>query len=152
MKKKYAILLGVMMFAFGFGLNNIAMSDVNQKIAVVDVNQVVNKSAQVQALKKEQAKKTEELQKWIKTVKADVDKQTTNEAKVKLAQKYDGELAKKREAIAKTYQEKLKEIDKSISTTITTQAKASGYDVVLAKSVVLYGGDDITAAISKAVK
>jgi len=152
MKKKYALLLAATMFAFGFGLNNFAMSDVNQKIAVVDVNQVVNKSAQVQALKKEQTKKMEDLQKWIKTVKADVDKQTTNEGKVKLAQKYDSELIKKREAIAKSYQEKLKEIDKSISSTIVTQAKASGYNIVLAKSVVLYGGDDITAAISKVVK
>ena len=152
MKKQYALLLAASMFAFGFGLNNFAMSSVNQKIAVVDVNQVVTKSAQVQALKKEQTKKMEDLQKWVKTVKSDVEKQKTQEGKIKLAQKYDGELIKKREAIAKDYQAKLQKIDKSISDTIVNQAKASGYDVVLTKSVVLYGGDDITAAIAKAVK
>ena len=152
MKKQYALILAASMFAFGFGLNNFAMSNVNQKIAVVDVSQVVTKSAQVQALKKEQAKKMEDLQKWVKTVKSDVEKQKTQESKIKLAQKYDSELVKKREAIAKDYQAKLQKIDKSITDTITNQAKASGYDVVLTKSVVLYGGDDITATIAKAVK
>ena len=152
MKKQYALILAASMFAFGFGLNNFAMSNVNQKIAVVDVNQVVTKSAQVQALKKEQAKKMEDLQKWVKAVKSDVEKQKTQEGKIKLAQKYDNELIKKREAIAKDYQAKLQKIDKSITDTITNQAKASGYDVVLTKSVVLYGGDDITSTIAKAVK
>ena len=43
-------------------------------------------------------------------------------------------------------------IDKSISATIQTQAKKSGYDLVLAKGIVLYGGNDITAEIQKLVK
>ncbi len=152
MKKQYAIALGVLMFITGFGINNAAMSDINQKIAVVDVNQVVNKSAQVQALKKEQATKTQELQKWIKNVQADVNKQQTQEGKEKLAKKYDAEFLKKREAITKAYQAKLKSIDASISATIASEAKAKGYDIVLTKAVVLYGGDDITSAIAKAVK
>ena len=152
MKKQSALLLAALTFAIGFGVNSAAMSDVNQKIAVVDVNQVVAKSAQVQALKKEQATKTEELQKWLKTVQADIAKQQTQESKQKLAQKYDAEFVKKKEAIAKNYQTKLQAIDKSISATITSQAKAQGYGVVLTKSVVLYGGDDITASIAKVVK
>ena len=40
----------------------------------------------------------------------------------------------------------------SISSTIAAQAKAKGYDIVLAKSTVLYGGEDITAEIAKIVK
>jgi len=152
MKKQNALLLAVAMFAIGFGVNSAAMSNVSQKIAVVDVNQVVLKSGQVQALKKEQATKTAELQKWLQGVKADIEKQQTLEGKEKLAKKYDAEFVKKKEAIAKNYQTKLQAIDKSITATIQNTAKTQGYDIVLAKSLVLYGGEDITAAIAKAVK
>ena len=45
-----------------------------------------------------------------------------------------------------------KEIDKSISETIATQAKQKGYDMVISMSSVVYGGDDITADVQKVVK
>ncbi len=135
------------------GANNFAMSDITtQKIAVVDVPAIVAKSAQVKALKDEQLKKTQELQKWLETVNADVKKQSTEANKQKLLKKYNEDLAKKKEANAKTYAQKLASIDASITATIASQAKAKGYDIVLAKSTVLYGGDDITAEIAKIVK
>ena len=65
---------------------------------------------------------------------------------------YDAEFAKKKEAIAKNYQTKLQEIDKSITATIASQAKLKGYDMVITKGTVLYGGDDITQDIIKVVK
>ncbi len=123
-----------------------------QKVAVVDVQAVVAKSAQVQALKKEQQTKMEELDKWLKSAQADVQKQKTKEGKEKLLKKYNTDFAKKKETIAKNYQTKLKEIDKSITTTIETQAKLKGYDMVISKSVVVFGGDDITAEVQKFVK
>ena len=52
----------------------------------------------------------------------------------------------------KNYASKLKTIDNTISSKITEQAKTGGYDLVLAKGVVLYGGTDITDAVKKAVK
>lgn len=131
-------------------ISNAAMADT--KIAVVDANVLVAKSAQVQALKKEQKEKIQELDKWLKTAKADIEKQQTQEGKEKLIKKYDNELAKKREAIQDNYEKKLKTIDKSISETIAQQAKLKGYDIVLSKGVVFYGGDDITADLIKIVK
>ncbi|MCQ2744473.1 MAG: OmpH family outer membrane protein [bacterium] len=139
-------------FAIGFGINNFAVSNGISKIAVVDVPAVVSKSAQVKALKKEQATKTAEIQNWLKVATADVEKQKTKEGKEKLIKKYNEEYSKKQLAITKNYEQKLIAIDKSISATIAQQAKASGYDVVLAKGVVLYGGDDLTEAIAKVVK
>ncbi len=139
-------------FAIGFGINNFAVSNGISKIAVVDVPAVVSKSAQVKALKKEQATKTAEIQNWLKVATADVEKQKTKEGKEKLIKKYNEEYSKKQLAITKNYEQKLIAIDKSISATIAQQAKASGYDVVLAKGVVLYGGDDLTEAIAKIVK
>lgn len=148
-------LFAVAALAFGLGIGsaNVALSDVpSGKVAVVDVPKVVAGSKQVQNLKTEQTKKNEELAKWLDTARADVAKQQTEAGKEKLLKKYEADLAKKREANAQNYAKKLAEIDKSISMTIETQAKAKGYDLVLSKSTVLYGGDDLTAEIAKAVK
>lgn len=149
---KKILLIAVAMFVLGYTTNNIAVSSNVSKIAVIDVQAVVNKSNQVQALKKEQAAKTQELQKWLKVVSADINKQSTEDGKQKLAKKYNSEYAKKQEAILKSYQEKLSVIDKNISATIAQEAKNGGYDMVLAKGVVIYGGDDITETVSKVVK
>lgn len=147
MKKKYLSLLTALVLSAG--LWNYANA---QNLAVVDITAVVAKSAQVQTLKKEQEAKLLDLEKWLKTAQADVEKQKTQEGKDKLLKKYNAEFAKKKEAIAKDYQARLQAVDKSISDTITSQAKSKGYDMVLSKGVVLYGGDDITAEIIKVVK
>ncbi len=150
--KKINTLLITGAFILGLGFNTFAMSDVPSKIAVVDVNRVVSNSSQVMALKKEQNLKNEELQKWLNTARADVEKQKTQEGKEKLAKKYDSDFQKKQQAIQKDYTDKLQSIDKDISGVIAKTAKDKGYDVVLAKGVVLYGGEDITNAISKLIK
>ena len=141
-------------FAIGFSANNFAMSDgpSNFKVAVVDVQQVVASSAQVKALKKEQQAKTEEVIKYIDKARKDVASVSDEKKKKALEDKYNKELVTKRETLEKDYATKLQAIDKNISSTIETQAKAKNYNVVLAKGVVLYGGDDITADIVKIVK
>ncbi|MBE7710725.1 MAG: hypothetical protein E7Z92_01150 [Cyanobacteria bacterium SIG31] len=123
-----------------------------KKVAVVDVQKVVNSSAQVKALKKEQQAKQKETAQFIKKAGEDIRKQTDEAKKKSLAKKYDAELKAKRDANAKAYKTKLEAADKSISNTIIQQAKAQGYDLVLTKGVVLYGGDDITESILKVVK
>ena len=122
------------------------------RIAVVDVQTIVSKSAQVQALKKEQQTKIQALEKWLKTAQADVEKQKTQEGKEKLLSKYNAEFAKKKEAIAKDYTARLQAVDKSITETISATAKSKGYDMVISKGVVVFGGDDITADVAKVVK
>lgn len=149
---KKSIILSILAFVVGFGINNFAMSDVPSKIAVVDVNKVVSQSSQVMALKKEQGRKMDELQKWVTTARADVEKQKTQESKDKLVKKYDEEFVKKQQSIQKDYTTKLQAIDKDISEVIAKEAKSKGYDVVLSKNVVLYGGEDITNTISKLIK
>ena len=109
-----------------------------QNIAVVDVPVVVAKSAQVQSLKKEQKNKIKDLDKWLKTAKADVEKQQTKEDREKMLKKYNAELAKKRAAIAKEYATKLTAIDKNITETISAKAKEMGYDMVVSKAMVIY--------------
>ena len=133
------------------GISNAAKADT--RIAVVDVQAVVASSSQVQALKKEQQTKLQELDKWLKTVKADVDKQKTQEGKEKLIKKYDGEFLKKQNDIKSNYAKKLQAIDVNITQTIANEAKSKGYNLVLSKQgQVLYSSDDLTANIQKAVK
>ncbi len=139
-------------FVIGLSLNNIAVSDVPSKIAVVDVSSVVNSSSQVQALKKEQQAKAKDLMTFIEKARKDVAATTDTKKKQALEEKYNKELNTKKQAMDKSYAAKLEAIDKTISAQIANQAKAGGYDIVLAKGVVLYGGSDITDAVKKAVK
>jgi Skp family chaperone for outer membrane proteins len=146
------IALTVSAFVIGFSINNIAMSDVTTKIAVVDVPQVVNSSSQVEALKKEQQAKAKELVTFVEKARKEVAATTDTKKKQALEEKYNKQLQTKKETMDKDYSTKLAEIDKSISNQIANQAKLGNYSLVLAKGVVLYGGDDITEAVKKAVK
>ena len=107
---KKVLSLTLMALILGSGLT---MAE--QKIAVVDVQAVVAKSAQVQALKKEQQAKFQDLEKWLNTAQADVEKQKTQDGKDKLLKKYNSEFAKKKEVIAKDYASRLQDVDKSIT-------------------------------------
>lgn len=144
-------ILSALLFA-GIALStNAVFADTN--VAVVDVQALVNKSSQVQALKKENEAKVKEMQAWLKNVQSEIAKEQTKEGKEKLAKKYDAELKAKQEANAKVYGEKLQAIDKSITSVIVNEAKAKGYDLVLSKQgAVLYGGQDITSNLMKSVK
>lgn len=153
MNKNFKLVLGVVSaFVLGFSISNYAMSDVPSKIAVVDVQAVVNSSSQVKALKKEQEAKAKDLVSFVEKARKDVAATTDVKKKQSLEEKYNKELASKKAAMDKNYATKLEEIDKSISAQIANQAKTAGYDIVLAKGVVLYGGSDITDAVKKAVK
>ena len=146
MKKTLSFTLMALILGSGIAL-------AEQNIAVVDVAAVVAKSAQVQALKKEQQTKMQDLEKWLTTARADVEKQKTQEGKEKLLKKYNTDFEKKKADIAKNYQNKLQAIDKSITGTIVNEAKTKGYDLVLSKQgAVLYGGLDITGDLMKVVK
>jgi len=123
-----------------------------QKIAVIDIQKVVASSAQVKALKKAQETKNKEIQKFIKTAQDDINKQSTDANKKKMTEKYEKQLQTKKEANLKEYTTKLKEADVSITAQISQQAKAMGYTMVLPKSSVVFGGDDITEAIIKVIK
>lgn len=121
-------------------------------VAIVDVPQVVSASKQVQNLKTEQQLKAEEIIKFIEKARKDVAGITDANKKKAAEEKYTKELQQKREKIENEYATKLKQIDASITQQIEAQANAQGYDLVLSKGIVLFGGKDITADIIKVVK
>ncbi len=140
-------------FVIGCGFNSMANSNgAVSKIAVVDIPQVVSQSTQVKNLKAEHDKKKNEMIQFMNKAKSEVDAQTDINKKKAVAQKYEKELAAKREAAAKDYTKKLAQIDKDITAVITKQAQSMGYDMVLAKTSVIYGGDNITDTVVKNIK
>ena len=155
MKKSFKFLaVALTAFAIGITTSNYAISNVpsNFKVAIVNVPKVVESSAQVKALKAQYTKNVQELAKFGETAQAAIAKETDPKKQKALKEKYQKDFQTKRTAMTKAYETKLVEIDKNISTLITTQAKSKGYDLVLAKSAVLMGGTDITDEIARQVK
>lgn len=146
--------VGAFAFVIGMSVNNIAFSDTacNCKIGVVDISKVVSASTQVVNMKKEQQAKAQEIVTFVEKARKDVAAAKDEKTKKSLEEKYNKELTAKKEKMDKDYAAKLKNIDDTISKTVEAQAKAGGFKVVLAKGVVLYGGEDITDAVIKAVK
>ncbi len=123
-----------------------------QKIAVVDIQRVVAASSQVKSLKASQEAKNKELTAFIKKAQEDVNKQTDAAKKKSLAESYEKQLATKREANLKDYTAKLKAADANITSQIGKKATEMGYTMVLPKSSVVWGGEDITETILKVIK
>lgn len=146
--KKYIIY--TLILFFGLSLHTRASGP--SKIAVVDLNKVLRESTQLIALNKEQKLKGEEFHQWLSSAQADVEKQKTKEEKEKLIKKYDVELKKRHDTIQKHYTSRLQQIEKDISSVISKEAKNKGYDIIISKNAVLYGGDDITDSVAKLIK
>ena len=116
-------------------------------IAVVDLQKIVSNSSQVKQLKQEHAKKMDELNKIIVNARGAISNETDSAKILQLEEKYTNEFNTKKQALEKDYANRLAAIEKSIQAEITKKAQNDKYDYVFAKSVVLYGGKDITNEI-----
>lgn len=121
-------------------------------IAVVDLQKVVDNSAQVKTLKNEHTAKIKELNGIVTKAQEEIAKQTDTKKIVEIQDKYTNQFNNKKAEIDKIYASKLANIETQIQSEIKKKAKADGYDFVFAKSVALYGGKDITNEISGMVK
>lgn len=153
--KKSLLSIAVFAFAFGlgFGVNNIAFSDVAPaKVAYVNVPKLLNASKSLKAAQEAQIKQTKDMLKWYDTASADIQKQTTKAGKDVLIKKYETQLTQKKKSIKDSYAKKVNEVDTQLDNAITTKAKAMGYELVFRKDALLMGGTDITAQILPLVK
>ena len=153
MKKFSKIMTSLAAVAVVFSMQNAAFS-ADLKYAVVDVPQVVAASKQVNTLKNQQNAKIQELTVFVQNAQKQLQAEKNADTRKALEEKLNKELNAKKTAMDKSYAAQLAGIDKNISAVIAQQAKTKGFDLVLAKGVVLYStqGTDITGDVIKAVK
>ena len=141
--KKQVLFLRVVMFA----IQNYILAAENS-VAVVDLQKLVSNSSQVKQLKQEHSKKMDELNKIIVNARGAIANETDSAKILQLEEKYTKEFNAKKQALEKDYNTRLSNIEKNIQAEITKKAQNDKYDYVFAKSVVLYGGKDITNEIN----
>lgn len=123
-----------------------------EKICVVDIQEVVNNSSEVQALKREHSAQIESLNKIVTEAQNAIAAETDPKRIVMLQDRYTAEFNRKKETINRQYDAKLAVIEAKLRRNISESAKKNKYDVVLAKNMVFYGGEDITKIILKDIK
>lgn len=141
MKKYLSLLLLGILF-----MGNSAMA--NDNIAIVDLQKIVSNSSQVKQLKQEHAKKMDELNKIIVNARGAIANETDSAKILQLEENFTKEFNTKKQALEKDYNNRLSAIEKNIKAEIEKKAQKDNYDYVFAKSVVLYGGKDITNEIN----
>ncbi len=134
-------------------VSNTASEQFNiNKIAYVDMQEVLKNSKEYNDITKERKAKIDELAKFVNAAKEEIKKQSTEEKQIELEKKYNKELQNRKEKIEKEFSIKIATLEKNINDAITSAAKAQGYSIVLSKNVVFFGGKDITDTVKKAVK
>ena len=122
------------------------------EVAVVDLQKLVSNSIQVKNLKQEHSKKISELDKIIVNARGEIANEKDPAKVLILEDKYMTEFNSKREDLEKDYNARLENIEKNIKSEILKKAQKEGYKYVFAKSVVLFGGKDITNELINNIK
>ena len=158
MKKISKLMTIAMAVVLAIGSANVATAAVTNsnttfKYAVVDVPRVVENSQQVASLKKQRQEQERLFSKSLQDAQKKLQAETNATKKKALEDSLTKSLNAQKDKMNQEYAQKLQAIDKNISAVIAQQARANGYKLVVAKSVVLYSeGTDITNDVMKAVK
>ena len=158
MKKISKLMTIAMAVVLAIGSANVATAAVTNsnttfKYAVVDVPRVVENSQQVANLKKQRQEQERLFSKSLQDAQKKLQAETNATKKKALENSLTKSLNAQKDKMNQEYAQKLQAIDKNISAVIAQQARANGYKLVVAKSVVLYSeGTDITNDVMKAVK
>lgn len=148
MKKFFSTLL---VFGLLFGSSAVFSAE-SKGVAVVDVQQVVMNSAKVKKLEQDRNKQEQTLKNQLLNAKKVIEAEQNAEKKKALQDKYNKEISATLNAQNKVVAERTQAIEKEMMAFIQKKAIELGYDIVLVKGSVLYGGTDITNEIIKMVK
>ena len=146
--------IAAMSLVFGYYfLNNAAICDQNSnfKVAVVDMQKIVSGSSAVKALKADQEKKINDMQAVIDQARSEIAKEQDPEKIKALENSYLERLNSQKSALDEDYNRRLQAINNDIQAAVSAKAGAMGYNLVVPKSMSLYGGDDITDQVAAAV-
>ncbi len=151
-KHLWFIIICLISFVAGYSINSKAISDTGYRVAVVDVQSLISKSSEVNALKAEQQKKLDAMKATVDKAREEIAKETDPAKIAQLEEKYRNDINNQKLALDNEYNTKLMQIDSHIKSIIVEKAKGLNYNLVLPKNIVLYGGDDITSEVAKSVK
>lgn len=151
-KHLWFVALCLVAFIAGYSINSKAISDTGYRVAVVDVQSLISKSSEVNTLKADQQKKLDAMKATVDKARQEMAKETDPVKIAQLEEKYRNDINNQKVALDNEYNTKLKQIDNNIKNIVVEKAKGLKYNLVLPKSIVLFGGDDITAEVAKSVK
>ena len=140
---KKIISMTTLMLAFAFCSANAEV------IGVVDFDRVVDNYSKVKILSDEMSDKYTELQRYTLDKEREYKKLTTPLERKNFEEATARELAKKQEAYLKLKEKKEAEIDTSIKNAVKQVAMENKIDTVVEKSVIFFGGVDITDKVVK---
>lgn len=124
----------------------------NAKIAVVDVQALVNQTPSVIALRAEQQNNMAIIQNWVAGVNNQLSQIADQNQRASLTQQYQIELNKREQILQSQYAQKVQAIDAELSKLVSDVATEKKLDYVFAKGMVVFGGTDITADVAKRLK
>ena len=142
---KKLLILAILLFS---GISVFA----SEEIAIVDLVKIVENSAQIKQLKQEHSKKLADLDKILVNARGEISNESDPAKVLMLEDKYMKEFNSKREMLERDYNGRISVIEKNIKDEVTKKAQKDGYEYVFAKSVVLYGGKDITNELLLSIK
>lgn len=122
------------------------------KIAIVDVQALVNQTPSVWALRSEQQQNASIIQNWINGVNSQLNQIADQNTRQATAQQYQIELNKRQQMLQNEYALKIQAIDAELSKLVSDVATEKKLDYVFAKGAVVFGGTDITSDVAKLIK
>ena len=123
-----------------------------QKVAVVDVQKIVEHSKDVAAFNEDMQNKKLELQKWLDESGKEVEKVKEKDMREKLIAQYRQEFTQKYQELQNEELVRTQELNNQITKVVEEAGKKAGYDHVFAAGVVIYGAQDITDVVLKAME
>ena len=120
-------------------------------LGIVDFDKIVNNYARVKTVSDEISDKYTEIERYKLDKAKEYKKLSTPLEKKNFENSTEKELLRRQEALIKLKEKKESEIDAAIKTTIKKVAMEDKIDTVVEKSVVFFGGVDITDKVIKAL-
>ena len=151
MKKENIWFIGAcaLFFIGGYTMNNVAISLPRYKVAVVDINKVMEQSKEIKNLKASQNKQLKELETLITKAQNEIVNTQDKTKVLELQANYSKQIETKKNAIDEEYSKKIVQITSNIKNLISTLAKKTDYNLVLPTGMVISGGEDITDNVIK---
>lgn len=149
-KLKHFFILVALLVAFACGVY--VKSIFTPSIAVVNLEQVLEQSPKLNAIRKDNEAKLNELTQWVDEVNKEIDAETDKEKHLRLANQYRKLTSEKENVIKQEYSNRIKEVDAEITALIDKVAKQHGCNAVFANTSMVTGGKDITEDVIKELK